>query len=189
MTDPHDDLDELLSPRPTTEPSGLRADLFRRTRRRLTAGRWLRRLRTTAAVVAVFAAGGLAGWVGKPTPDAPPPEVVVAVAVVPVVIPPPEPPPVESSAPVPEPVLTAAQTETKAELADDPAEAARLYRLAGDRYLDDRQDYRNAARCYRLFLARAGDTALSPEPADTWLLTSLKNAAFKEKTDAANRGE
>lgn len=188
MTDPSDDLDELLTPRPTAEPPGLRADLFRRTRRRLVVGRRLRRVRTAAAVVAVFAAGGLAGWFGRPTTGAAPPQVVVAVAVVPVLIPPPEPQPVESS-PVPEPVLTAAQTETKAELADDPAEAARLYRLAGDRYLDDRQDYRNAARCYRLFLARAGDTGLSPDAADSWLLTSLKNAAFKEKTHAANPGE
>ena len=79
--------------------------------------------------------------------------------------------------------------ELKAELADDPAAAARLYRAAGDKYLNDRQDYRNAARCYRLFLARAGDTGLSPDPADTWLLTSLKNTAFKEKYDAAARDD
>ena len=58
-----------------------------------------------------------------------------------------------------------------------------MYRIGGDAYLDA-QDYSNAARCYRLFLARAGDTALSPATGDTWLLTSLKNAAFKEKLDA-----
>ena len=65
----------------------------------------------------------------------------------------------------------------------------RLYRLAGDKYLIDRQDYRNAARCYRLFLARAGDPGLAPDPGDTWLLTSLKNAAYKEKVDATHSGD
>jgi hypothetical protein len=188
MTDPHDDLDDLLTPRSAPEPPGLRDDVFRQTRQYLARGRWLRRLRTAAAVAAVFAAGGAVGWFGKPLPTSAttmplPPRVVVAVAVVPVTVVPTEP------SRSPEPVLTAAQAETGAELADDPAEAVRLYRLAGDRYLNDRQDYRNAVRCYRLFLARAGDTGLSPDPADTWLLTSLKNAAFKEKHDVANRGE
>ena len=73
--------------------------------------------------------------------------------------------------------------ELQAEQMDDPAEAAKLYRAAGDRFLD-REDYRNATRCYRLFLARAGDNGLSPEKGDSWLLTSLKNAAYKEKTHA-----
>ena len=97
--------------------------------------------------------------------------------------------PDESRPAPPAEVVTAPQAEVKAELADDPADAARLYRLAGDKYLNDRQDYRNAARCYRLFLARAGDNGLSPDPADTWLLTSLKNAAFKEKYDASIRND
>ena len=67
---------------------------------------------------------------------------------------------------------------------DDVPTAAKLYRQAGDAFLTAEQDYANAARCYRLFLARGGDNALSPEPSDSWLLTSLKNAAFKEKVHA-----
>jgi hypothetical protein len=70
----------------------------------------------------------------------------------------------------------------QAEQADDRAEAAKLYRVAGDTFLGE-QDYANATRCYRLFLTRAGDDGLSPERGDSWLLTSLKNAAFQEKTD------
>jgi hypothetical protein len=188
MSEPHDDLDDLLGARPAADSPGLRDAVFRRTAGHLARGRWLRRARTAVAVAAVFAAGGVVGWFGKPTPTpaAPPERVVVAVAVVPVVVTPTEPRRVEPS---PEPVLTASQAETRAELADDPAEAARLYRLAGDLYLNDRQDYPNAARCYRLFIARSGDDGLSPDAADTWLLTSLKNAAFKEKSDAANRGD
>jgi hypothetical protein len=83
---------------------------------------------------------------------------------------------------------TAAAAELRAELADDPTEAARLYRMAGDKYLGDRADYANATRCYRLYLIRAGDAGLTPEPTDTWLLTSLKNSAFKEKLNVAKTG-
>ncbi|MBX9585027.1 MAG: hypothetical protein K2X87_32380, partial [Gemmataceae bacterium] len=68
------------------------------------------------------------------------------------------------------------------------AEAARLYRLAGDLYLNDRQDYRQAARCYRLHLSRAGAAGLAPQPDDSWLLSSLKNAAYKETVDASASG-
>jgi hypothetical protein len=193
MSEPHDDLDELLGPRPAAESAGLRDAVFRGTQRQLARGRWVRRARAAVAAAAVFAAGGLVGWFGRPTPPAAAPgapaeRVVVAVAVVPVLVTPPE-SPGTNLAGSPELPLSPAKLETRAELADDAAEAARLYRLAGDRYLNDRQDYPNAVRCYRLYLARAGDDGLSPDAADTWLLTSLKNAAFKEKYDAANRGE
>ncbi len=78
----------------------------------------------------------------------------------------------------------ATQAELRAEQADDRAEAARLYRQAGNAFLRD-QDYANATRCYRLYLARSGDTALSLDTDDSWLLVSLKNAAFKEKIHVA----
>ena len=48
--------------------------------------------------------------------------------------------------------------ELLAEQAADRAEAARFYRLAGDKYLNDLQDYSNAARCYRLYLAARATT-------------------------------
>jgi hypothetical protein len=191
MTDPHDELDELLTPRPAAEPSAeFRDALRRRTGWQLVWRRRGHRIRVLVAVAAVFASGVAVGsaWKRAPAPAQrnllfrlAQPEVVVVPVVVPV--PASEPRPVPSS---PEAPLTAGQYEVRAELADDPAEAARLYRLAGDRYLNDLEDYRNAARCYRLFLARAGDAGLSPAPGDTWLLTSLKNAAFKEKYDAAS---
>lgn len=187
MTDPipelPDDLDGLLAPPAAGPAPELRDALFRRTERTLARGRLVRRLTTAGLIAAVFVVGGLLGWVAKPDRETvrvervpSPPEVVTVPVVVPVPVPEsPEPPRTE--------IATAAQAELLAEQADDRAEAARLYRLAGDRYLDDDQDYRNAARCYRLFLARVGDNGLSSDPADTWLLTSLKNAAFKEKFD------
>jgi hypothetical protein len=194
MTDPHDELDDLLTPRPVAEPSAeFRDALRRRTAWQLVWARRARRIRVLVAAAVIFACGLVVGSALKPAPAPPPPDLLFRavqpeVVVVPVVVPVPasEPRPVRSS---PEAPVTAGQYELRAELADDPAEAARLYRLAGDRYLNDLEDYRNAARCYRLFLARAGDAGLSPAPGDTWLLTSLKNAAFKEKYDAAVRSD
>jgi hypothetical protein len=203
MTDPDDDLDALLSPRPTPGPAAeLREQLRERTGWQLVWLRRARRVRTLAACAAAAAAvllGGRAvydagvrnGLARAPRVEPPvqpffraeQPEPVVVVVPVPV------PPPDASRPAPPAEVVTAPQAELKAELADDPAEATRLYRLAGDKYLADLQDYRNAARCYRLFLTRAGDTGLSPDPADTWLLTSLKNTAFQEKYDAAHRND
>jgi hypothetical protein len=106
------------------------------------------------------------------------PEVVVVTVPVPVPVPQPE----RRSPDPQQPPLSASEAELRAELADDRTEAARLYRLAGDAFLRA-EDYRNATRCYRLHLARGGDSALSLEAGDSWLLTSLKNAAFKEKVD------
>jgi hypothetical protein len=140
----------------------------------------VRRVTTAAVLAAVFLAGGAAGWFARPAgPAAPPlaPEVIVVPVAVPVLVP-------ESAAP-PQPAeafVSAGEAELRAEQADG-MEAANLYRTAGDLFLR-KEDYPNAARCYRLFLTRAGDTGLSPDPADTWLLTSLKNAAYKESIHA-----
>jgi hypothetical protein len=188
MADERDDLDDLLAPRPAAETPGLRDALLRRTRRRLRFGRRARRAGAAAGIAAVFAAGvGVGVWhapraretVLVPTPV---PQVEIVTVPVPVVIPVPDrsaerpPPPVA--------VRSGRALELDAEQADDAPTAADLYRRAGDAYLTADQDYVNAARCYRLFLARAGAPALAPDPGDSWLLTSLKNAAFKEKVHA-----
>ncbi|MBP3959393.1 hypothetical protein J8F10_29470 [Gemmata sp. G18] len=185
---PPDDLDHLLAPLPTTTDAALRSALLRATQRRISRTRWVRRAGKVAAIAAVFVVG-----VGVGVLRTPPErekvvvtrEVETIVAAIPVVV------PVMISAteppPVPPPTLTAARLELDAEQADGAA-AATLYRRAGDTYLATEQDYANAARCYRLFLTRGGDTALSPESDDSWLLASLKNAAFKEKIHATTDG-
>lgn len=188
MPDEHDEpdeLEELLAPRQSGDTPGLRDALLRRTQRRLAFGRWTRRAGRLAAVAAVFAVGvGVGIWrapreretVLVPTP-VPQVEMVFVPVLVPVLSPSAEP------QPAPDATRSAKAIELDAEQADE-ARAAALYRQAGDAYLSAEQDYANAARCYRLFLARGGDDVLSPEPGDSWLLTSLKNAAFKEKTHA-----
>jgi hypothetical protein len=189
--DDRDDLAELLAPRPPAEPPGLRDGLLGRTQRRLAWGRWVRRARTVGAGAVVFAAGlGVGRWQtpgerGREPMFVPVP--VTLVEVVPVPVPVVLPPPDTAAPPAAEAVARSARAlELDAEQADDDPTAARLYRQAGDAYLGAERDYANAARCYRLFLARAGDTALSPEAGDSWLLTSLKNAAFKEKIRATH---
>jgi len=189
MNEPADELEAILGVPPSGSPPGTQEAVFQLTRRALRRDRWSRRLAKVSAAAALALAGVAIGWFARPEQAALvasvanlPPEVVVVPVVVPVFSPVPE-----SSAP---PVVrtepdSAAQAELLAEQANDRAEAARFYRQAGDLYLDAAQDYRNAARCYRLFLTHAGEKGTVPEPADTWLLTSLKNAAFKETVHVA----
>lgn len=194
MSDPHDDLDDLLTPPTGTEPApGLRDAILHRTNRVLLRHRQHRLYAKLVAAVGLITAGGVIGWAVKPKatqPEVPLVSTPPLIVDVPVVVPIPVPVPMPVS-PVPVPVpppASPSQLELRAEQAEDPDEAARLYRQAGDRYLTDREDYRNAHRCYRLYLLRAGDTALSPDPGDTWMLTSLKNEAFKEMSYAARNG-
>jgi hypothetical protein len=179
MSEPPDDLADLLCP-PAAESSPVfRDSLLRQTEGRLARDRLLRRGLRAVAMVSIFAGGGLAGWLARPEREHTielPGAVQTVVVPVPVPVPLPEHPP---SAPA---SLTAAAAEMQAEQQDNPSAAANLYRQAGDSFLRD-QDYANATRCYRLFLARAGDSALTLESNDSWLLVSLKNAAFREKID------
>ena len=180
----NDDLSEILAPRPGQSPSALREKLLRQTEARVVRQRWLRRSTRVAAVAAVFLLGGLTGWLVRPEPVSVPgpssePEIVFVP--VPVVVPASMPAENGSSGP-PEIARqrSASETEMQAEQEDDLTAAARLYKLAGDAFLRE-ENYSNATRCYRLYLVRAGDAALSLNPDDSWLLTSLKNAAFQEK--------
>jgi hypothetical protein len=190
VIDEPDDLEAILGPTTAASASPKLPDaIFVQTERVLHRRRLLSRMGKVGSIAAVLALGIGLGRLTVPRPAPGPvftnqdrsPDVIVVPLVVPV-------PEISSASPVmakaAEPA-TASQAELLAEQADDRGEAARLYRLAGDRYLNDVQDYQNAARCYRLFLSRAGEPALQPEPRDTWLLTSLKNAVFKEKFNVA----
>lgn len=161
MNPPPDDLAPLLTPTPGEPASAVRrSELLRASTRTLRRGVWVRRSAVAAGVVGVFLSGAAAGWTLKPTPD----PLVVAVPV-----PPPEPPQDE-----PPRGPSAGDLELKAELSDDRAEVARLYREAGDRYLADEKDYAQAARCYRLHLQAADAEVRKVSAADSWLLISMK---------------
>jgi hypothetical protein len=153
------------------------------TRFYLVRRKWVRRGVQAGAAAAVFLFGGSAGWLLRSTDQPGPwPPVTAQLVVVPVAISVPVLTPSDS----PDPVqavgtLSSNEAELEAEQQDDPASAAKYYKAAGDAFLRD-QDYPNATRCYRLYLTRAGATALSITPDDSWLLVSLKNAAFQEKS-------
>jgi hypothetical protein len=122
----------------------------------------VRRVGLVAAAVGLFLGGGAAGWAVKPA----------AVREV-VVLPLPTDPPQDDPPPPPR-SLSAGELELKAELADDPADVARLYREAGDQYLTADKDYLQAARCYRLHLNAAAPDARRVAVSDSWLLMSMK---------------
>jgi len=181
--DEPDDLESILAPRSVADSPALRESIRVQTERVIRRRRAVQRLTRLGALAALLMIGIGLGRELRPEPHHEfPPDLVYRpqVVVVPVVV------PVPVSEPSPSPSIeknesaSAPQAEMLAEQAEDRSESARLYRVAGDGYLLA-QDYRNAARCYRLFLARAGEPALQPEAQDNWLLTSLKNAAFQEK--------
>ena len=164
-----DDLDRLLGP-PAGDPNpDLREVIRRRTGRGVRRRRWVRVGGNVLTAVGLFVAGLAVGSARVPAPPDPPPPEVIAVPVL-VPVRPPAPPPPEN------PYLTADRLEQDAERTDDRAEAARLYRLAGDKYLTDAAEPGQAARCYRLHLRYAGPAGRTVEPADSWLLMSLKSS-------------
>jgi len=179
MTDEPDDLLPLLSPSPDGA-GGDRAAILAATAGVLRRCWRFRQAAKAVGVLLVFAGGGAAGWLLKPTPEREVVTVTVtettAVAVV-VPLRPAEPEPADTP---PSP----AALELLAEQAGTPAEAAKLYRAAGDRYLTDGGDYEQAVRCYRLYFRHAGDDGTSVSTDDSWLLMSLKTSKRKEKSNA-----
>jgi hypothetical protein len=164
MTDPPDDLAGVLRPVYAAPDPTRQAAVLRQTAGILRRRGLFRRGVLVAGAVVLFAVGGVVGWVVKPTPT--PVEVNVAPEQ-------PSPPAMPSQASETK-ADTAEELELRAELADDPADATRLFREAGDRFLTDR-DYDNAARCYRRHLSAADAEARKVSADDSWLLLSLKS--------------
>jgi hypothetical protein len=163
MIEPPEDLAPLLGPVPPVAPDPVRREhTLRATTNALRRGRTVRGGVLVFGAAVLFLAGGVAGWLAKPTP-----------AVVELPAPPASVPAAESARPVEVEPPTAERLELRAELADDPADAARLYREAGDRFLTAR-DYENAARCYRRHLGVADAEALKVSASDSWMLHTMK---------------
>ena len=175
-----DDLDELLGPKPAGDDAAVREAILRRTDRVIRFRPWVRRAKLLTAAVMLVATGGVVGWLVKPTPGPVTEYVAVPVAVL---LPPAEPPP-----PPPAEYVTAEQIELAAEQATDRTTAATLYRQAGDRFLADRNDSPQAARCYRLFLMRAGPDARAVSADDSWLLIALKQDQRREANRDTREG-
>ena len=161
--------DDLLTPRPRPANDGLREDLGRRTARLVRIRARISFAGRALVPVACFLGGLAVAWL-RPTPE-PRVEYVTVEVEVPTPAPvPPSPPP------------SPADLELRAEQLTVKADAARLYREAGDRYLRDWADHRAALRCYRNFLDIAAADDLAAARDDTWLLTTLKHARESENT-------
>lgn len=183
MNEDHDDLSALLAPVPAPtagdQQQALRPRLELAIRSR---ARWRACSRAGLAVV-IFLMGVGLGWFLRTPADVPTLQEQVRMETVFVPIPVPLESPVDES-PAEAVAKTPGELELQAELSSQPEQAARLYRLAGDGYLE-RLDYVQANRCYRLSLHFAGPAGLELHPQDSWLLTSLKNSLYLEKTHAS----
>lgn len=168
--------DDLLTPGPVTGNDRLKADLLAHTSRRVRTAWRVRVVGRGLICLACFVAGVVTTFL-RPAPE--PRTEYVVVREPPVATAPGS--PAEPKQP-PAPALSPAELELAAEQAPAPAEAARKFREAGDRYLREYADYQAALRCYRNFLdgAEPADKAVAPD--DTWLLTSLKRAREQENT-------
>ncbi len=161
------DQPDVFQPSPTGD--ALRERIFLATAKRLVARRRLRRMAIATTFTACFVAGvAVAPWL---RPDAPKPATSPAAAIVPRVDAgnsiTAEAPPVRPSP---------AQIEERARTA--PADQRLLlFKLAGDRFLNDDVDVVSALRCYRAMLDSASPTDRKRfDPTDSWLLTSLKQS-------------
>jgi hypothetical protein len=162
--------DELLEPRSPLPNDSLRADMLARTSRRIRAARRIRTAARVGLCILCFATGAA---VMRLRPEPEPKIVYIAV---------PEKAKEEPPAVSPVKILSPAEIELAAEQILDPAEAARRFREAGDRYLREQANYQAALRCYRNFLDSADPADMTTSTEDTWLLTSLKRAREQENS-------
>ena len=170
MTDPV----EFLNPTPEAPDPARREQLLRLTARRIRP-----RPRRWPALLAL-GIGLAVGWFAKPpTERVERVEVPVEVRVgVPVRVEVPVSEPKLVAVAVPEPP-TPERLELDAELSDDRAEVARLYRAAGDAFLA-RTDFGESARCYRLALRSAPPLDRRVTGDDSWLLAQMKVSLTRE---------
>ncbi len=172
MNDPTmpETLDDFLDhPPQPAEPAGLRGRVLAQAAPILRRRRIVRRVSwaagTLAASIVLFA---LWSWTQQEAPKSrenPPPMVQQK--------PPPAPPVEEKKEPEVPMMPLAVALEWKAFDAAEK-ERAKLYVLAGNRYLDEHQDMTSALRCYRQALDTADAPMREVQPDDSWLLTALK---------------
>jgi hypothetical protein len=160
----HDNIDELLAPRPAALPP---PEVFDRT---VQALRWQRRVRQLGGVgvlTAVYVAGLLTVLAWQPPEPSGSQRAPTGEA--------------RSTAPrSPQPAPSATELELRA--LEAPEAATVLYRQAGDLHLAD-ADPAEAVRCYGNALAAGKPEDLEVAPDDSWLLMVIKQARKKERNE------
>jgi hypothetical protein len=164
-------MDDLLTPEPNTVASSLREDIWAQTTHQLHRTRQLQKLRRWGVASLCFLGGvGAGASVLHPEPPSVEHRVIVRVEV---------PVPADPATPAVL-VQNPAEMEKAAKGTVAKAEAAKLYREAGNHYLRDYFDHTAALRCYKRFLDLAAPGELQTTSDDTWLLTSLKRDRSQE---------
>lgn len=170
--DPNDALDHLLA-RPTAAcDESLRRSLLAQTTNVLRLqrrGRQRRRIAFALAAAAILLAiAGVAIFPRSGTPERP--------------VGPPNPTVVQSPAPLAADMPAAAIERIGETSALDQRSV--LYRRAGDRYLEEAADPKDALRCYTQALDDGSEADLNVSADDSWLLMALKIDRKKEKKNA-----
>ena len=169
MNEP-DALDDFLKHPPLLgPPEGLRDKILAQAKPVLRRRRIVRRsLIGAGALAASLALFALWSW-NQPEPIGPVEKSGLIVKQEPKA-----PVPETPEAPAPEPQMPlAVALEWKAFDATEK-DRAKLYVLAGNRYLDVHQDMTSALRCYQQALDAADAPMRQVHPEDSWLLTALK---------------
>ncbi len=178
MNDPIDDF--LSADLNLPPPHDLRQNILLETTRALRWCRWRRRLVNVGAMAACFVAGMSVmffvgrhsnGDIAKSPPEDQAPEKIAVIA---------KDGHHWNGDPQTEPTLL--DLEWRA--FDSRENRAALYFAVGKRYLEERQDYEAALRCYRQALDAAGQEELAIRPDDNWFVMALKEARQKENNDA-----
>ena len=176
----NDPLEEFLaSDFSDPAPTALRQAVFAATTRVLRRRRLARRLAGAAALAACFVAGmgTMILWQTQEPPEhqAQHPLATESHSV--------KQPEANAAPPTnPEPPLTLIELEWRA--FDSRDNRAALFFEVARRYLDERQDYDSALRCYSQALDAAPKEELAIRSDDNWLVMALKEARQKEKNDA-----
>jgi hypothetical protein len=157
---------------PVAAEDRLRHELLWQTTTLLVRRRRLKLLAYAGALAACYLAGVLSMrlWRVSPTVEQPPVAQGQTSA-----------PQKPSTKPIEPRSLPAGAVEQEARA--DREHRRQLYRLAGDRYLEENSDAVSALRCYREALQSGSDSDLTISPDDNWLLMALK----KDKQEEVNR--
>lgn len=180
-----DDCAELLAVPPfPANAEKLRQTVLLQTTRLLRRRRRFKQLALVAALAACYVAGLATLRLALPPPvdDRGNQEVIVQGTDVD-----PQPPAVVEGATEPPADAPARVWEHWGELAS-PDKRAHVYRMAGDRYLDEAGDLAAALRCYTRSVEETPPEAVSISPDDNWLLMALKEARQKETRHGPNDG-
>lgn len=186
------DMQEYLARQSSEKPSdALRSRLRRDTSYVVRQYRRRRIAIRAAALAASYLLGIVTLW--RPSPPTRPIEiaqqdaVIAEPAVEAAVATPPSP---SIDVPTPVPALVAEKSPTTLEYLaarSRSTDRAKLYRRAGDRYLElDPNDIESALRCYSEMFRATGYDPMEPvQPNDNWLLVALKEDKRKERNRAS----